>query len=320
MPEARASGTRSRVSELSGRPMRRAAALSRRPLLAVALLLGLASRRATAAAPERVVSLNPSLTAMVLAVGARDRLVGVDDFSAREQPDVASLPRVGGLYNPSLEAVVALRPDLVLLVPSAEQRDFRERLDALGIPVLALDPVRFDQVLAALETVGARLGRAEAARARADAERRALEEARRLTAGLPRPRVVLVLQRDPLYVAGAGSFIDEMIQAAGGRNLGAAFPEPYPRASQEWLIDGAPERILDSSNEPGDARAFWSRWPSLPALTQRGVVVLPAGLVTLPGPWLDRALAALVRAIHGLELALPADDATAGAPPVPERP
>ena len=294
--------------------MRRAAAPTCRLCLAAALLLGLAARRAAAAPPARVVSLNPSLTAMVLALGARDRLVGVDDFSAREAPEVASLPRVGGLYNPSLEAVVALRPDLVLLVPSAEQRDFRERLGALGIPVLAFSPVRFEEVVGALETLGERLGRAEAARARARTERRALELARRITEGLPRPRVVLVLQRDPLYVAGGGSFIDEMIAAAGGRNVGAAFAEPYPRVSQEWLIDAAPERIFDSSNEPGDARAFWSRWPSLPALTQRGVVVLPAGLVTLPGPWLDRALAALVRGIHGIELALPADEAAEGAP------
>jgi iron complex transport system substrate-binding protein len=286
----------------------------------LAVLLGLAVSRAAAAAPRRVISLNPSLTAMVLAVGARDRLVGVDDFSAQEEPSVASLPRVGGLYNPSLEAVVALRPDLVLLVPSAEQRDFRERLAALRIPVLALDPVRFDEVVAALETVGERLGCAAAAHARADAERRALALARELTAGLPRPRVVLVLQRDPLYVAGGGSFIDEMIQAAGGRNLGAAFSEPYPRVSQEWLIEAAPDRILDSSNEPGEARSFWARWPSLPALTQRGVAVLPAGLVTLPGPWLDRALAALVRAIHGLELALPEGDAADGAPPAPGKP
>jgi len=297
--------------------MRRPAAPSRRLALAATLLLGLAARRAVAVPPARVVSLNPSLTAMVLALGARDRLVGVDDFSARQEPEVASLPRVGGLYNPSLEAVVALRPDLVLLVPSAEQRDFRERLAALGIRVLALDPLRFDEVLAALERVGEVLGRADAARARAGAERRALELARELTAGLPRPRVVLVLQRDPLYVAGGGSFIDEMIEAAGGRNLGAAFAEPYPRVAEEWLIAAAPERILDSSSEPGAARAFWSRWPSLPALTQHGVVVLPAGLVTLPGPWLDRALAALVRAIHGVELALPADDAPAprAAPP-----
>jgi hypothetical protein len=83
-------------------------------------------------AARRVVSLNPSLTAMVIALGGREQLVGVDDYSART-PAAAGLPTVGGLYNPSLEAVVALAPDLVVLVPSAEQRAFRERLEALGI-------------------------------------------------------------------------------------------------------------------------------------------------------------------------------------------
>jgi iron complex transport system substrate-binding protein len=103
-----------------------------------------------------------------------------------------------------------------------------------------------------------------------------------------------VLQRDPLFVAGAGTFVDDMLRAAGGLNLGRELPGAWPRASREWLLAAAPELIIDSTDEP-EAAQFWSRWPSLRAR----VVSLPAGAVTLPGPRLDAALQLIERAVRG---------------------
>jgi iron complex transport system substrate-binding protein len=246
---------------------------------------------------SRIVSLNPSLTAILVALGAADRLVGVDDFSAKQDPRLAALPTVGGLYDPSLEAVVALRPDLVVLVPSAAQRDFRARLEALGVSVLALAPTRFDEVLASIETLGERTGHAAAAQARVAAIQAARGEVEREAQGRPRPRAVLVLQREPLFVVGAGSFIDDMMRWAGAENIGGEFKEPYPRASLEWLVAARPEVILDASSEPGSPLEFWSRWPSLPAVEQGRVVRLAPGVVTLPGPQLDQALRVLAQAL-----------------------
>jgi iron complex transport system substrate-binding protein len=241
---------------------------------------------------------------MLVAIGAGDALVGVDDFSARALPAVARLPRVGGLYSPSLEAVTALAPDLVVLVPSVEQRAFREQAEALGVPVLALDPVSFDDVLDTIETLGRRVGHEDEARARVAAIRRTREAVRRATAGRPRPRAVFVLQREPLFVVGRGSFLDEMIGLAGAENLGAALAEPWPRASLEWLVAQAPEVVLDSDDDAEPAARYWRRWPSLPAVTQDRVVALDEGTMTLPGPDLDRALVQLARALHGEGLAL----------------
>jgi iron complex transport system substrate-binding protein len=263
----------------------------------------LASAPAVQAGPpaERVVSMNPSATRILLALGARGALVGVDEFSARQEPAVASLPRVGGLYDPSLEAVVALRPDLLVLVPSREQRDFQARLEALHVPVLTLaqDPVRFVDVLGAIRTLGERVGREAEARARIDAIARAREAVRRATAGRERPRAVFVLTREPLFVVGRGSFLDEMIALAGATNLGDAFDEAWPRTSLEWLVGAAPDVILDSDSSAQPAPAYWSRWPSIPAVARGRVVGVPAGEVTLPGPDLDRALVTLARALHG---------------------
>jgi iron complex transport system substrate-binding protein len=258
-------------------------------------MLALADVASAEGAPRRVVSLNPSLTAMALALGAREQLVGVDDFSARQESAVAALPRVGGLYDPSLEAVVALRPDLVMLVPSAEQRGFQEQLAALGIPRLVADPVSYDDVLETIRAVGARLGRAREAEARVATLRAARARVEAHSAQRPRVRALLVLQRDPLFVAGKATFVDDMLRAAGARNLGAELAGAWPRASREWLLAAQPELIIDSTDEPEPAAEFWARWPSLRAR----VVAMPAGAVTLPGPRLDGALSLIEAAVRG---------------------
>ncbi len=258
-----------------------------------------ASAGATPAAPaRRLVSLNPSLTAILVALGAGDRLVGIDDYSARLQPGLAALPRVGGLYNPSLEAVVGLEPDLVVLVPSAEQRSFRAQLATLGIPELALDPQGFEEVLETILTLGAAVGRTAAARERVERIRTVRERVEKATRGLPRVPTVLVLQRDPLFLIGRGGFVDDMLRSVGARNLGAQLAGPYPRVAREWLLRQAPELLIDSARDPEPAARYWARWPSLPAVAHGRVVALAEGAVTLPGPDLDRALLTLVEIVH----------------------
>jgi iron complex transport system substrate-binding protein len=244
------------------------------------------------------VSLSPSLTAILLALGARDAIVGVDESSARFDARVRDLPRVGGLFNPSLEAIVALSPTAVALVPSAQQRELRERLEALDIEVLALLNITYEDVLASITALGARVGRAEAARARTDAIRAAWRSARERASGSARVRAVLVLQREPLYVVGRGSFLDSMLEAAGAENLAREFgDQPYPRVSVEWLIAAAPDLILDAADPAQGALAHWQHWPSLPAVRNGRVAVLDRA-ITIPGPDLDRSLARLARRVN----------------------
>jgi ABC-type Fe3+-hydroxamate transport system substrate-binding protein len=215
-----------------------------------------------------------------------------------------AVPRTGGLYSPSLESVVALAPDLVVLVPSLEQREFRARLSSLSLSVREFDPVRFEQVLDTIRELGRLVGHEAEAKARVDAIRRAQRAVQRAVAGRPPLSAVLVLQREPLFVAGRGSFLDEMLAMAGARNLGAELGETWPRTSVEWLVGAAPEVILDSDSDPAPAARYWARWPSLPAVAHGRVVAVDAGDVTLPGPDLDRALVKLARALHGDALAL----------------
>lgn len=277
-------------------------------LASALVLVALAGGRAGADAVEgpagarRVVSLNPSLTAILVALGAADRLVGVDAWSQRQNPELAGLPTVGGLYNPSLEALVALSPDLVVFVPAAEQRDFHARLSTLGVRVERFEPVRFDEVLASIERLGRIVGREAEARARVAEIARVRSTLERAAAGLPRPRAVLVLQRDPLFVVGGANFIDEMLTSVGARNVAGGFADPYPRVSLEWLVAQAPEVIIDSSHDADPPGPYWARYASLPAVASGRVVQLPAGIATLPGPDLDDALRLLSRGVHGREL------------------
>jgi len=243
--------------------------------------------------PERVVSLGPSVTAILLELGAGARLVGADERSLRMVPEIHGLPMVGGLFNPSLEAIVALEPDLVALVPGAEQRSLQGRLEGLGIDVLALPNTSFAELLGSIEVLGVRVGRPERARVRVAEIREAFRRVETSGGAAERVRGVMVLQRDPLFVVGAGSFLDRMLAVAGVDNLAAEFDNPYPRVSAEWLIAARPELILDASEGGEPARGYWARWPSLPAVGTGGVVDVEAAALTLPGPRPDAALARL---------------------------
>lgn len=280
------------------------------PLLLATLLLGILPPipRALADGPassavidspraQRIVSMNPSLTSILVALGAADALVGVEEHAARVHAELASVPVVGGLFNPSLEGVIALEPDLVVLVPSAEQRDFRRRLELLGIEVLSLPNISVTEILASIEELGARVGNAEKARTRIDAIRRSFTEIRAEVGTRPPLRTVVVLQRDPLFVVGSGSFIDEMLHAAGTTNVAGEFDEPYPRVAVEWLIAAAPDVILDATEDPPDASSYWTRWPSIPAVATGRAVALPL-TATYPGPYIDRSLRAVAERIH----------------------
>lgn len=270
-------------------------------LLVPAAALGAASTDDQPRA-ARIISLNPSLTAILIAIGARDSLVGIDDYSASQSAEVSNLPKVGGLFSPSLEAVVALQPDLVALVPSAEQRDFRTRVEALGIRVAVFDNIGFDQVLENIERLGAIVGREQEGRARIEAIRRVRASALRVTAQRTAPRVLLVIQRDPVFVAGPGSFIDEMLAVVGAANVAAELSDPYPRVATEWVVARAPEVLIDLSGDAEPPVTYWSRWPSIPAVGQGRVIQLDARLISMPGPYLDRSLLILAEGLYGADI------------------
>ncbi|MGQ9920232.1 MAG: ABC transporter substrate-binding protein [Desulfobacca sp.] len=251
--------------------------------------------------PRRIVTLAASLTEIVFALGQGGRLVGVEQFS--DYPAAArDLPKVGSYINPDVERVVALRPDLVLAIKDGNPYHIVARLEALGLPVYAVDPRNLEGIIATVGEIGALLGVEEQAqRLAADLSGR-LERLRGLTAGLRlRPRVFFQIGTTPIVAVGSHTFLDELITTAGAVNLTAG-KIPYPRFSQEQVVALRPEIIVITSMTRGEVfdkvKEGWRRWPSLPAVRDNRIFLVDSDLVDRPSPRIFDGLEQLFRLFH----------------------
>jgi iron complex transport system substrate-binding protein len=248
----------------------------------------------------RIVSLAPSITETVFVLGEEDRLVGVTDY-CDYPPEATRKPRVGGISTPSFEAILALRPDLVLATSESNYAEHVERLASLGLAVYVIRPVDFETVLESITRVGAVLGREAAARARVASMRRDADAIAQAVAGAPRPRVLYVVWPNPLIAPGRGTLISELIRRAGGESVTGAEPLPYPRLSLETVVARRPDRIIVGRHGPGTAEELlrgWERLGSVGAAREGRVHGVDGDLVHRPGPRMVEALRALARVIH----------------------
>lgn len=259
--------------------------------------LWVGSRPATP--PRRVVVLAPSLTDVVLALGLRDRLVGVTRLD--DAPEVRDLPRVGGFLDPNPEAVLGLSPDLVLWVtdggalPAVRRLAELSRASRRPFPILAIPIVNVADVLATPRVVGDALGAAAAGERLSRALADDVERIRRRAVGLARPRVLFVIGREPLVVGGPGSFADELLRIAGARNV-VQGDRPWPVYPLEKAVADDPDLVVDAAAlEPAQGI---QRLAAIPAVRRRHVVRLATDDVLRPGPRMIRGLEALFRGIH----------------------
>ena len=241
---------------------------------------------------RRVVTLAPSLTDVVLALGAGNRLVGVSRFD--ERSEVARLPRVGGFVDPSVEAVMALHPDLVLAQPGPGNRRAVETMAELGVAVLLLPLGTVEDVLAAERATGKALGLADQGEALARSLEATRARIRERSRGLRAVRVLLVYGFEPLVVAGPGSFGDQLLGDAGALNVARDAASPYPVYSVERVVQSQPELVLDAAN----TAAGKDRVRSLPGLREARWAEVSGQSLMHPGPALGRGLEELFRLVH----------------------
>jgi iron complex transport system substrate-binding protein len=248
----------------------------------------------------RIVSLAPSITETVFVLGEGDRLVGVTDY-CDYPPEATRKPRVGGISTPSFEAILALRPDLVLATSESNYAEHVQRLASLGLVVYVIRPVDFETVLQSIERIGAVLGRETAARARVASMRQDADAIVHAVAGALRPRVLYVVWPNPLIAPGRGTLISELIQRAGGESVTGAEPLPYPRLSLETVVERRPDRIIVGRHGQGTVEEplrGWERLGSVGAVREGRVYGVDGDLVHRPGPRMIEALRALARVIH----------------------
>jgi len=269
------------------------------------LLLTLHVWRLTAVAAEvqRIVSLAPSATETVFALGMGDRLVGVSVY-CDYPPAAKRIDRVGTFLTPNIEAIVAKRPDVVIAVPSPGNQNPVETLRSLGLTVVVVEPNTIAEIEDSLVTIGRAIGREAAAHALVTSIETRMATIRERVAGAPTRKVLMVVGQTPLIAVGSGLFQDELIRMAGGINLGEQGGARWPHLSVEFVIAAAPQVIIDTTmgNEErtgaGGALAFWSSFPTLPAVRDRRVYGYKEYQLLRPGPRLPEALESIARFVQ----------------------
>ena len=257
--------------------------------------------RESSASPNRIVSLSPALTEILFAVGAGDRVVGVTDF-CDWPPEAASRSRVGGFANPSIESVLALRPDLVLASPGPGNRDAVLAMERAGLRVTIAESETLGETYSAIEEVGRSVGAPERAAELIEEIRGRIEAVSRRLAGSDPVPTLFCLQVDPIMAAGAGTLPSEILEAAGGRNVVAE--ARYPRLGIESVMALEPRAILQSrmdvpeEGEEDMALRFWSRWAELPAVRDGRVFLLPGSAALRPGPRVADAVEQIAALLH----------------------
>lgn len=253
-----------------------------------------------AKAPTRVVSLAPSITEMLFSLGLDEQIVGVTEFC--DYPLAAqSKPKVG-YANHSVEALVALRPELVMAPKDFLRPDLQSKLKQLKIPLFVLEAHTVEDILLQIHTLGKMFEKVPAANELTQDMRQRLADIRRRVETPPARRVLYVLNSQPLISVGPGSFIHQMIGLAGGVNIAAQAGVAYPKLSMEAVLRDDPEVLIFPSGVvetvPRSEQQQWLRWESLSAVKQQRFHEVSANLVNRPGPRIIEALEQLARAIH----------------------
>ena len=256
----------------------------KRALLTLVILFCFASP-AFGAAPVRIVSLAPNFTEILYDLGLGDRVVAVTDY-CDYPPAVKSKPRVGGFTNPSLEAVVGAKPDLVILTDDGNPRVIYNRLRDLGIPCYVFKPRRLAELPGGIRDLGAALGAGKDAAAlagRIEKDMAALEKKARQKRVNSTKSALFIIQPEPIVVAGPGTLIHEAFGILGIRNVAADGKDKYPKFSLEEIIRRSPDYLLAGQGfmSGGGVERLKERLHMLPAVREGRVCVVTERLYRL---------------------------------------
>jgi iron complex transport system substrate-binding protein len=269
---------------------------------------------------RRIVSLAPSVTETLFALGAGDRLVGDTDF-CDYPPEAKQKARIGGPVNPNIEVVAALHPDLVVATREINRPASVRSLEELGIAVYATDPHTVEQMLASTERLGELLGAGDAGRLLVANLRRRLSEVDQRLAGLPAKNVLMVVWLDPLISVGRNTFLDDALRRAGARSV-IDSPQSWPTIDLEQVVRLQPDYLILSNDNAQQVQRELTElrerpgWRRLDAVRNRRYIVLSEA-ISHPSPRLVDGIEQLARALYPSEFA--AGAAFLGDPPVNSR-
>ena len=256
---------------------------------------------------NRIISTSPSITETLFELGLKDQVIAVTDFC--EYPEEAcQLPSIGGMLNPNMEKIVSLIPDLIIHQPG-DQR-LRNNAKSVGIKTLELRMGNLEEIFGSIKKLGVALNCEEQANKLTLHLTKGIAFYQERLKGLPQKEVLLLLgdSSDPardLYAAGPGTFLNELLNLSGGRNIIGDSPSRYPKLSKEYIIEKSPEIIIEAgpksnlSQQEIDLRIQgWNRFPTIEAVKKRQIYFIGADYILIPGPRLLKIIEQFSKAIH----------------------
>ncbi len=268
--------------------------------------VGLDFSRATHAQspPQRIISIIPSTTEMLFAMGAGPRVIGVGNFD-RYPPEALTRPKVGGLIDPDLERIMSLKPDLVVVYGT--QNDLRAQLERASIPMFLYQHAGLADVTSTIRELGARVGSAKESGVLANSIEAEIADVRKRVSGRPRPRTLLVFGRDAetlrgIYASGAVGFLHDMLDAAGGTNVFDDVKRQSIQTTSELAVARAPDVIIEigvdtASTSSRNLRA-WETLPSIPAVRNKRIYQLRGDGMMNPGPRISASVRRMAEVLH----------------------
>ena len=244
-------------------------------------------------------SLTPSVTEILFALGAGDEVVGVSQFSDYP-PQATRLPQVGTFLTPNLEAIIALHPTLVIGIGlSSEMRQIRA-LREMGCSILTIRDDSVAEIEESIGEIGRKTERADAARALLEKLNAQIDEVRARVSKLPRVRVLMLVGHEPLIAVGPGTFLDDLLRLSNADNLADSLNQQWPKLSIEYVMATKPQVILDGQmgSDPRAPARFWQRYPTIPAVQNHRVYGYPGDRILHAGPRIGTSLEMLAAMIH----------------------
>ncbi len=257
-----------------------------------------------AASPTRIVSTAPDLTEILYALGLEDRVAAVS-MDSDYPPAAARKPKVGTFWQPNIEAVIAVKPDLIVAQDFEQHRSLVQRLRRIGYPCLTFSIQRLDDLYTAIETLGEATDRSTAAHAVNAGLQQRVQRLQTALADRERIKVLWVVQREPLRVAGVDTFVNGLIELAGGRNALGPTLHKYPPIGAEQVIAAGVDAIVEPMMTGGDPNAqkqaslaYWSRFANVPAVSGRRIYVVNGDIVSRLSPRLIDGIETVAACLH----------------------
>jgi len=253
---------------------------------------------------NRIVSLAPNLTEILFALGLEKEIVRVT-LNSDYPPSAAKKPKAGTFWQPNIEAIIAARPDLIVTLGFEQQKNLAERLKRINYNCLIVNIKKVNDLFEAVEIIGAATGKKLEANELVANIRDNLDKLSALVGTEEKVRVLWVVQREPLRVAGRDTFVNEMIEFAGGENAIGPTLHKYPPIGAEQVIVCGADAIIEPSMQQKDLTAqqnkamqYWSKFDNLPAVANNRIYVIPGDTVSRLGPRLYDGIEAIARCLR----------------------